>query len=195
MDATDFTLPLDSGYSFHLRWAQHLDQYISPFDGHPYILSGAMKEFRPTERSKRFHTSQGQARETSHVQLKNTVFIDNPTPVDGGCSGAELAVYVSALEQVLLSIIPNGEAGGHNCQGKQLILQVDLQPGRRQWLELCVFPDSGTLDVEAILEKLDVIRPPDVFIRVRFHIYFSLWGYKGHGVSATKEGYRRITDS
>jgi hypothetical protein len=76
--------------------------------------------------------------------------------------------------------------GVDQAKGRKLILQVDLQPRKRHWLEMRMFPDLENFDVEMLNDNLDEIKSPVVNIRVRFQVFFAIWDYEGYNISITK---------
>jgi hypothetical protein len=178
-ESQHITLLLSDHYTLNLEWAQS-QQYINPFDGHPYSFPEPVKKFGAGATSKRLKAPKFAARATSHVQLKDIFLFNNQAQVDIGCSGGTMASYNQRITRKLVSLIPKTNPSAVEAiAGQLLIVQVDLQPGQRQWLELQVFPDSGVLDTEAINDELDVLVPPPLTSPLRLQLFFALWGYDG----------------
>jgi hypothetical protein len=139
-----------------------------------------VRQYGSSAASQRSNAIKFAARTTSHVQLKGAFLFNIQHEVDLGCGGDEMARYQLRIEKTLEEVIPKTiPRVGDGTRSQLLIVQVDLRPGQRQWLELRVFPDSAVLNTEALNDELDVtLIPPPVASPFRFQLFFALWGYE-----------------
>jgi hypothetical protein len=181
MKGDRFTLPLQDRAGFHLEWDEQWERYINPFDGFPYLLD--------TDVGENIVAYESSTRTTSHVQISQTIFINNPkTAYEAGVVGDELREYIAEIRRKLERLITKENPNGPNAQGRRLILQVDLQPRKRHWLELTVFPDVQNFDLERINESLDDISSLVVSQHMRFQVFFGIWGCERYNIGLTEQG-------
>lgn len=154
----DLTVRLEDDFTFHLEWARHINQYINPFDGCSYILPSAFQRFDGDSAS-------SNSPRVGHVQGYKVVFVSgNLSTTEVGCGGSKIGGYTVAIEKRLLSIIPK------NSSEEEIIVQVDLRPRSRHWLEI----RWGNADTEELIDQLEDIEPPAVETAIRFQIFFKV---------------------
>jgi len=152
-----------SGMNFQLEWV--VETYESPVDGATYYATGGWHTYDTRGR----HSPQ----KTGPVSVKHVVLLTTVEEISQRTTTEDLDALIKSVE----NLVDDHFALLAREAGRDLIVQCELQPGRRLEIKIASQPSIDDEIYQPLYDRLVELPGPDVKGGpVRFQIVFAVWG-------------------